>query len=88
VGERVVSITLDNGTELSLSDNETSFSLAGSDFVMGGSEGYDVLGKLPVSRELGAGDEVLAEYIRKHSPLVAPKGGRITTQEAEIEEAA
>ena len=56
---------------------------------------------LPVTRELGAGDEVLAEYIRKHSPITAPNAGRITAilkpaqdpeqepeQETELEEAA
>ena len=86
VGERVVSITLTDGTELSLSDNETQFSIAGPDFVMTGSEGYDMLGKLPITRELGTGDEALAEFIRKHSPIFAPKDERIIViQELELE---
>jgi 5'-nucleotidase len=89
VGERVVSITLDDGAELSLSDNETRFSLVGTNFVMGGNEHYTMLGELPVTRELGAADEALAEYFRNHSPVAAPKEGRITViQEAELEEAA
>jgi 5'-nucleotidase len=89
VGERIVSIALDDGTELSLSDNKTRFSLAGTNFVMTGNEHYDMLGELPVDRELGAADEALAEYVRKHSPVVVPKEGRITTTQAEeIQEAA
>jgi len=83
VGERIVSITLDDGTELSLSDNETRFSLAGTNFVMTGNEHYDMLGELPVERELGAADEALIEFVRKHSPVTVPEGGRITTTKAE-----
>ena len=95
VGERIVSITLDNGTELSLSDNETRFSLSGTSFVMNGNEHYTMLGELPVSRELIAADEALAEFIRKHSPIVTPKEDRIfiikeieMEMEMEMEEAA
>jgi 5'-nucleotidase len=89
VGERIVSITLDDGRELSLSDNETRFSLVGTNFVMTGNEHYTMLGELPVSRELGAADEALAEFVRKHSPIVAPKEDRINViQEIEMEEAA
>jgi 2',3'-cyclic-nucleotide 2'-phosphodiesterase (5'-nucleotidase family) len=89
VGARVVSITLNDGRVLSLSDNETRFSLVGTNFVMNGNEFYTMLGELPLSRELGAADEALAEYVRKHSPIVAPKEGRIIViQESEMEEAA
>jgi len=89
VGKRVVSITLDNDTELSLSDNETRFSLAGTNYVMTGNENYTMLGELPIDRELGAADEALAEFFRKHSPVTVPSEGRITTtQEEEMQEAA
>ena len=88
-GARIVFITLDDGRELSLDDNETAFSLAGSNFVMTGNDLYTMLGELPVERELGAADEALAEYIEEHSPVAAPKGGRIVViQAAEMENAA
>jgi 2',3'-cyclic-nucleotide 2'-phosphodiesterase (5'-nucleotidase family) len=76
-GKRVVSITLDSGAALSLDDNETSFSLAGSNYVMTGGNEYDMLDELPVERELGAADEALSEFFKKHSPVAAPKEGRI-----------
>ena len=88
-GERVVFITLDNGTELSPDDNETRFSLAGVSYLMTGGDYYAMLGELPADRELEAADEALAEYIRKHSPVVAPNGGRIIIIRAvEMQEAA
>jgi 5'-nucleotidase len=76
-GERVVSITLDNGSELSLDDNQTVLSLASSNYVMTGGNDYTMLADLPVLRELGAADEALAEYIKNNSPVRAPKPGRI-----------
>jgi len=78
VGARVVSITLDDGTELSLEDNETQLRLAGTNYVMTGGDSYTMLGELPVERELGAADEALAAYIAAHSPVSAPALGRIT----------
>ena len=88
-GERVVSITLDDGTEFSLDDDEMHLSLAGTNYVMTGGDRYTMLGELPVERELGAADEALAEFVRKHSPIVAPEEGRITTTQAEeMQEAA
>jgi len=77
-GERVVSITLNDGRNLSLDDNVTRISLAGTNYVMTGGDYYTMLGELPVDRELEAADETLAEYVRKHSPITAPAGGRIT----------
>ncbi|MCL2009706.1 MAG: bifunctional metallophosphatase/5'-nucleotidase [Synergistaceae bacterium] len=83
VGKRIVSITLDDGAALSLSDNTTRFSLAGSDYLMTGGDYYTMLGELPIDRDdLAAADEALAVYIRKHSPVSAPKEGRIIIQEA------
>ena len=77
-GERVTSITLDDGTELSLDDDATQLRLAGSNYVMTGGDSFAMLGELPVERELGAADEALAAFIKAHSPAAAPETGRIT----------
>jgi len=77
VGERVVSITLDDGTQLLLDDDTTSLRLAGTNYVMTGGDSYTMLGELPVERELGAADEALAAFIVAHSPAAAPEAGRI-----------
>jgi len=79
VGERVASITLDDGTALSLDDEETQLLLAGTNYVMTGGDSYAMLGELPVERELGAADEALAAFIAGHSPVSAPETGRITS---------
>jgi len=79
VGLRVVSITMDDGRELSPDDNTSILTLAGSNYVMTGGDEYSMLEELPVFRELGSADEALAEYIRKHSPIDNPKAGRIMT---------
>jgi len=79
VGVRVVSITLDDGRELSPDDNTTAISLASIDFIMTGGDQYIVLDGIPVLRELGAADEALTEYIKAHSPIEAPASGRIKT---------
>jgi len=78
VGERIVSITLDDGTALALDDEETLLRLAGSNYVMTGGDGYAMLGELAVERELGAADEALAAYIAQYAPVAAPEPGRIT----------
>ncbi|MDR2546320.1 MAG: 5'-nucleotidase C-terminal domain-containing protein [Lachnospiraceae bacterium] len=78
-GERVISITLDSGVELSLDDDMTTLTLAGSNYVMTGGDYYQMLGELPVLRELGTADEALDEYIKRISPFEAPAAGRITT---------
>ena len=77
VGERVVSITLDDGTTLSLTDTVTQLRLAGTNYVMTGGDSYSMLGELPVERELGAADEALAAYIGLHTPAAVPATGRI-----------
>ncbi|MCL2033125.1 MAG: bifunctional metallophosphatase/5'-nucleotidase [Oscillospiraceae bacterium] len=77
-GERIRSITLDDGSPLSLDDDETRITLAGSSYVMTGGDYYTMLGGLPIDYELGAADEALAEYVKRHSPLFAPGTGRIT----------
>jgi len=88
-GERIVSITLEDGTKLSLDDDKTRLSLAGASYVMTGGNLYTMLGELPVERELGAADEALAEFVEKHSPIAPPAGGRIIIIQAEeMEEAA
>jgi hypothetical protein len=51
--------------------------LAGSNYVMTGGDQYTMLAELPVLRELGSADEALAGYIKNHSPIDAPKTGRI-----------
>jgi len=77
-GERIVSVTLDDGTALSLDDDATQLSLAGTNYVMTGGDSFAMLGELPVERELGAADEALAAYIGTHSPVAPPETGRIT----------
>ena len=65
-------------------DNRTyAIGIAGANFVMTGNEHYDMLGELPVERELGTANEALIEFVRKHSPVTVPKEGRITTTQAE-----
>jgi 5'-nucleotidase len=76
-GERILSITLDGGRQLSLQDETTEISLAGTNYVMTGGDHYTMLAGLPVLRELGAADEALASYIKKHSPVGIPAGNRI-----------
>jgi 5'-nucleotidase len=83
VGERVVSIALDDGRLLALDDNTTILSLAGSNYVMTGGDYYIMLGELPVERELGAADEALAEHIARHSPVNAPAEDRIVSARQE-----
>ena len=83
VGQRVVSITLDDGTQLALGDDQTTLSLAGSNYVMTGGDSYTMLGDLPVERELGAADEALAAYVARHAPVAAPGTGRITVVSGE-----
>jgi len=78
MGQRVVSITLDDGTQLSLDDDITPLRLAGTNYVLTGGDEYTMLGALPVELELIAADESLARYIEAHSPAAAPQGGRIT----------
>jgi len=83
VGMRIVSITLDDGRELSPDDNSTVITLAGSNYIMTGGDEYYALMDLPVIRELGSADEALAAYLRKHSPtdnpVDNPLPGRIMT---------
>ena len=82
-GERVISITLDDGAELSLDDNVTRITVVGSNFVMTGGDQYTMLSELQVDRELGAADEALAEYVLENSPIEAPEEGRIIITTAE-----
>ena len=77
-GGRIISITLDDGTPLSLDDETTKLTLAGSNYVMTGGDYYTMLGALPVERELGSADEALAAYIAAHSPISAIPVGRIS----------
>ena len=79
-GERILSITLDGGKQLSLDDNTTVLELVSNNYVMSGGGRYTMLGELPVLRELGAEDEALAEYIKRHSPVEIPAAGRILPQ--------
>jgi len=79
IGMRIVSITLDDGRELSPDDNTTQISLAGSNYIMTGGDEYYALIDLPAIRELGSADEALAGYLRKHSPIDNPVSGRIKT---------
>jgi len=79
VGIRVVSVTLDNGKDLSPDDKTTTLTLAGSSYVLTGGDYYTMLSDLPVLRELGSADEALSEYIRKNSPIDTPATDRITT---------
>jgi len=78
VGQRIASITLDDGAELALDDNETQLRLAGTNYVMTGGDSYVMLGELPVERELCAADEALVAYIGLHTPAAAPETGRIS----------
>jgi 2',3'-cyclic-nucleotide 2'-phosphodiesterase (5'-nucleotidase family) len=78
VGQRIVSITLDDGLELPLDDTATPLRLAGTNYVMTGGDAYTMLGEIPVDQELCAADEALAAYVGAHSPAVAPEAGRIT----------
>ena len=78
-GERIVSVTLDDGRELFPDDFSTNLSLAGSNYVMTGGDMYFMLEDLPVQRELGAADEALVNFIRKNSPVDEPPAGRIST---------
>jgi len=78
VGTRIVSVTLDKGTQLSFDDNTTALTLAASNYVMTGGDEYTMLSELPVLRELGTADEALSEFIRNNSPLQIPAPGRIT----------
>ena len=77
VGERVLSITMDDGRKLSLDDDTSQIIMAASNYIMSGGDYYDMLADIPVSRELGAADEALAAYIAAHSPVDAPQPGRI-----------
>ncbi|MCL2048231.1 MAG: 5'-nucleotidase C-terminal domain-containing protein [Defluviitaleaceae bacterium] len=76
-GERVRSITLDDGSSLSLDDNTTTLTIAGSNYVMTGGDFYTMLGELPVERELGTADEALAAYVARYSPVADLGVGRI-----------
>ncbi|MCL2628532.1 MAG: 5'-nucleotidase C-terminal domain-containing protein [Oscillospiraceae bacterium] len=78
IGERIISVALDNGTLLSAGDNTTVLTLAGSNYVMTGGDYYSMLETLPVHRELSSADEALSEYIRKNSPINTSVTGRIT----------
>ena len=78
VGQRIVSVTLDDGTELALDDTVTQLRLAGTNYVMTGGDSYTMLGELPIERELCAADEALAAYIGLHTPAAAPETGRIS----------
>ena len=87
-GERILSITMDDGRALPLNDNTTEITLAGSNYVMTGGDYYIMLAELPVDRELGAADEALAAYVAKHSPIGAPETGRIEAASAAVNQAA
>jgi 5'-nucleotidase len=76
-GRRVLWITLDTGKSLSLFDEITEISLAGTNYVMTGGDYYFMLVDTPPLRELGAADEALASYINNHSPIDTPVGNRI-----------
>ena len=80
VGERVLSISLDDGRQLSLDDDKTQIMMAASNYIMSGGDYYDMLADIPVSRELGAADEALAAYMAAHSPFDAPQPGRVVEQ--------
>ena len=79
VGMRIVSITLDDGRELSPDDNTTIITLTSSNYLMTGGDEYTMLEELPVLRELGSADEALIEYISTHSPVNPAITGRIQT---------
>jgi len=79
VGERIVSVILDDGRELSAGDNSTVISLVSSNYIMTGGDEYYILADLPVLHELGSADEALSAYIRKYSPIDAPLPGRLMT---------
>ena len=76
-GERIISVTLDTGYSLSRSNTTDYLTIAGSNYVMTGGDYYDMLGTLPVLRELGSADEALEAYIRQNSPVSAAVEGRV-----------
>jgi len=77
VGNRIISVTLDDGRELSPDDSSTVITLTSSNYLMTGGDEYIMLENLPVFRELGSADEALAEFIRKHTPVDSSAEGRI-----------
>ncbi|MDR0443178.1 MAG: 5'-nucleotidase C-terminal domain-containing protein [Treponema sp.] len=82
IGDRILSITLDDGRQLSFNDTTTTLALVGSNYIMTGGDHYTMLGDLPVLRELGTADEAFARYVKAHSPIDLPAMGRIVAVES------
>ncbi|WLR41374.1 5'-nucleotidase C-terminal domain-containing protein [Bacillus carboniphilus] len=72
-GERVHSVKID-GTPL---DIEATYTLATNDFLAAGGDDYTMFIGAEISGEFGALDEVLIDYIAKHSPVSPAVEGRI-----------
>jgi len=65
-GERVRSVTADDGTNLGRNDNTTVYTLVINNFTAVGGDDYTVFIDLPVLAEGGTLDELLIEYMAAH----------------------
>lgn len=73
VGERIMAVTLSDGTSLDLDDNETKLSLAATAYMLEGGYGYEPrAGYEALSICLA---DALAGYISEHDPLLPEDSG-------------
>ena len=83
LGQRVthVQIMLDGvWTDLDLN---ATYTIATSDYLQAGADGYYVLGNIPAESKLftsKAMQDILAEYVRTHSPIMSEADSRITME--------
>ncbi len=75
--DRVVHISLNNGKEF---DPKAKYSLATSDFLSAGGDGYEMLADNKVLGEYSSFDDILIKYIKKHSPVAPKIEGRIVAE--------
>jgi 5'-nucleotidase / UDP-sugar diphosphatase len=79
VGSRIISVEIKNGDGYVPLDPSATYSLATSDFLAGGGDGYTVFEEAAKYYNSGLVDyEVLKDYIKNNSPLNPSVEGRIT----------
>lgn len=67
-GDRIIDITLDDGTKLELSDTSTKLRLAASEYILSGGDDYAMLADVPVDREYGlTAEQALIAYLKEHT---------------------
>jgi 5'-nucleotidase len=82
LGERIVSVTLSDGTQIDRNDTQTTYTVAANSFIATGGDGFTVFEEASATQQtLGSDLDVLEAYVGGQSfGIPADFGQRINTQ--------